>query len=146
MAVYLILSLPPTALSSTFKKHDDIKRRAYGQHAREFEHASFTPIVLTATGGLAHEAAVFFKRLASFLSTKWGANFVLGLVLPELFVTSFCRPVYPRGTVFHWCLLQDSTTNGQWSPTYLRNFSCPAHAICAGGGRQGQSIQPGKKK
>jgi len=25
-------------------------------------------------------------------------------------------------------------------------FRCPAFAICAGGGRQGQSIKPGKKK
>ena len=33
--------------------------RAYGQRVREVEHATFTPIVLAATGGLAHEATVF---------------------------------------------------------------------------------------
>jgi len=38
------------SLSSTFKKHENIKRRAYGQRVREVEHASFTPIVLAATG------------------------------------------------------------------------------------------------
>ena len=50
-----------TSLSSTFKKHENIKRRAYGQRVREVEHASFTPIVLAATGGLAHEATIFIS-------------------------------------------------------------------------------------
>jgi len=69
-----------SSLSTTFKKHENIKRRAYGQRIREVEHASFTPIVLSATGGFAHEASAFYKRLASLLSTKWGDEYsvVLG--------------------------------------------------------------------
>jgi len=51
------------------------KRRAYGQRVREVEHASFTPIVLAATGGLAHEASIFYKRLATLLSAKWGSDY-----------------------------------------------------------------------
>ena len=61
-----------SSLSSTFRKHEKIKHRAYGQRVREVEHATFTPIVLAATGGLAHEATVFYKRLASLLAKKWG--------------------------------------------------------------------------
>jgi len=68
-----------TSLSSTFKKYENIKRRAYGQHVREVEHASFTPIVLAATGGLAHEAIIFYKHLAALLSTKWGSDYSAGL-------------------------------------------------------------------
>ena len=69
-----------SSLSSTFRKHEKIKHRAYGQRVREVEHATFTPIVLAATGGLAHEATVFYKRLASLLATKWGDDYsvVLG--------------------------------------------------------------------
>jgi len=48
-----------TSLLSTFKKHETIKRRSYGQCVREVEHTSFTPIVLVATAGLAHEATIF---------------------------------------------------------------------------------------
>ena len=48
-----------SSLSSTFRKHEKIMHRAYGQRVREVEHATFTPIVLAATGGLAHEATVF---------------------------------------------------------------------------------------
>ena len=40
-----------STLSSTFKKHENTKRRAYGQRIREIEHASFTPVVMSATGG-----------------------------------------------------------------------------------------------
>ena len=54
-------------LSPTFKKHENIKRQAYGQRIREVEHAFFTPIVMLATGGL---ATVFYKCLASLLSAK----------------------------------------------------------------------------
>ena len=64
-----------TSLSSTFKKHENIKRCAYDQCVREVEHASFTPIVLAATGGLAHEATIFYKRLATLLSAKWGSDY-----------------------------------------------------------------------
>jgi len=73
-----------SSLSSTFKKHENIKHRAYEQRIREVEHASFTPIVLSATGGFAHEASVFYKRLdkrlACLLSTKWDDEYsvVLG--------------------------------------------------------------------
>ena len=59
-----------SSLSSTFKKHENIKHRTYGQRIREVEHTSFTPIVLSATGGFAHEASVFYKRLACLLSTN----------------------------------------------------------------------------
>ena len=32
---------------------------------------SFTPLVLSATGGMANEATTLYKRLASRLATKW---------------------------------------------------------------------------
>ena len=33
-------------------------------------HKSFTPLVFSASGGMGHEASVFYKRLASLLSDK----------------------------------------------------------------------------
>ena len=38
---------------------------------REVEHSSFTPLVFSASGGMGHEASVFYKWLASLLSDKW---------------------------------------------------------------------------
>jgi len=38
-----------SSLSAAFKRHENVKRRAYGQRIREVEHVSFTSIVLAAT-------------------------------------------------------------------------------------------------
>ena len=39
-------------------------------YSSEVERASFVPIILSATGGMAKQASVFYKRLASLLSKK----------------------------------------------------------------------------
>ena len=39
--------------AACYRKHENIKKRAYEQRVREIEHGSFTPIVLSLTGGLA---------------------------------------------------------------------------------------------
>ena len=60
-----------TPSSSCYRKHELLKKRAYEQRIREVEHASFTPLVISATGGLGNEANTFYKRLASLLASKW---------------------------------------------------------------------------
>lgn len=61
--------------SACYKKHEREKKRMYEQRVREVEHASFTPLVLAATGGLGTEATTFYKRLASMLSMKWDSPY-----------------------------------------------------------------------
>ena len=60
-----------TSPSSCYRKHEQMKKRMYEQRCREVEHAAFTPLVISATGGLANEARTFYKRLASLLASKW---------------------------------------------------------------------------
>ena len=60
---------------TVYRKHEQQKKRAYEQRIREIEHASFSPLVLAATGGLAREATIFYKRLASLLSSKWDQTY-----------------------------------------------------------------------
>ena len=46
----------PSSLDKCFKKHELQKRRTYGPRLRDVEHASFTPLILSAShGGLARE-------------------------------------------------------------------------------------------
>ena len=59
-----------TNLTSCYRKHERLKKNAYEQRVREVEHASFTPLVFSATGGLGNEAKTFYKRLASLLASK----------------------------------------------------------------------------
>jgi len=63
-------------------------KRAYESCIREVEHSTFTPLVFSATGGMGHEATIFYKRLAS-LSEKWKEPYtsVLGWIRCRLF---FC--------------------------------------------------------
>ena len=63
-----------TDLQSVYRKHEQIKKRAY-EWIREVEHATFSPLVLSATGGLAREANIFYKRLASMLTSKWDHSY-----------------------------------------------------------------------
>ena len=37
---------------------------------REVEHATFTPLVMSVTGGMGKSATTFYKRLASMISEK----------------------------------------------------------------------------
>ena len=62
---------PSNRNSRCYRKHELEKKRQYEKRVREIEHASFTPLVLSATGGMASEATVFYKRLASCLASKW---------------------------------------------------------------------------
>ena len=53
---------------------------------QKFEHASFTPVILSVTGGVAHKAT-FYKCLASLLAHKWGDDYsvVIGWLRCSLF-------------------------------------------------------------
>ena len=56
-----------TSLVTCYGKHENIKKCAYEQRVREKEHASFTSLVLSASGRKASEATTFYKHLASKL-------------------------------------------------------------------------------
>lgn len=57
-------------IPSCYRKHESVKKRAYDQRVREIEHGSFTPLVLSLTGGMGASATVCYKRLASMLAQK----------------------------------------------------------------------------
>ena len=64
-----------SSLPACYCKRESLKKRAYEQRVREVEHSSFTPLVLSATGGMANEATTFYKRLASCLAIKWDHSY-----------------------------------------------------------------------
>ncbi len=63
------------SLPAVFRKHEKEKKRAYQQRIQDVEHSSFTPLVLSVTGGMGVEATTFYKRLASLLSHKWDSPY-----------------------------------------------------------------------
>jgi len=57
-----------------YRKHELCKKHSYEARIREIEQSSFTPLIFSATGGMANEATLFYKRLASLLSDKWDSK------------------------------------------------------------------------
>lgn len=57
-------------LATLYREHERKKKLEYGCRVREIEHGSFTPLVFTTNGGMAQEATVMYKRLASLLAEK----------------------------------------------------------------------------
>ena len=59
-----------TSLQSTYRHHEQEKKRQYDQRIIEVEHSTFTPLVLSTTEGMGRAATTFYKRLAAMLSEK----------------------------------------------------------------------------
>ena len=47
-----------SSLQATYKKHEQLRRRHYDQCVREIEHGTFTPLVLSTTGGMRKAATI----------------------------------------------------------------------------------------
>ena len=57
-------------LTTCYRSHENAKKRSYDQRIREVEHGSFTPLVLSCTGGMGRASVNTYKRLAALISTK----------------------------------------------------------------------------
>eukprot|EP00117_Sycon_ciliatum_P033528 scpid19357/ scgid25783/ len=58
------------ALPAVYKRHEQEKRRRYEERITNVEHASFSPVVLSCTGGYGKAATALYARLASMLADK----------------------------------------------------------------------------
>ena len=81
-------------LSSCYRKYEYIKKRAYEQRVWEVEHSTFTPLVMSLTGGLGNAATICYKRLASLLSSKRERG--LDQMQPVILSSSLVNPVHKR--------------------------------------------------
>ena len=64
-----------SSIESTFRKHENEKKQAYHQRVLEVEHGSFTPIVLSASGGMGRLASTTYSRLARLIAEKRGITY-----------------------------------------------------------------------
>ena len=62
-------------LTSMYRWHEQEKKRQYEQCVREVKDSTFTPSVMSTTGGKGRAAITFCKRLASMLSEKRDAPY-----------------------------------------------------------------------
>ena len=62
-------------IAMSYRRQEKEKRRAYETRVIEVEHGSFTPTVLSTTGGMGPSAMTFYKRLASLIASKHAASY-----------------------------------------------------------------------
>ena len=60
-----------STLPAVYTQQEKDKKRHYQDRIREVELGSFSPLVFAVTGGMAKEATMFYKRMASYLADKW---------------------------------------------------------------------------
>ena len=62
-------------IETLYRRHENLKKREYGDRIREVENGSFTPLVFATTGGLSRETTIFYKRLAELMSISRNAKY-----------------------------------------------------------------------
>ena len=50
--------------TTVYRRHEKEKRRCYEERVREVEHATFMPVVLSASGGMVRAATSLYRRIA----------------------------------------------------------------------------------
>ena len=59
-----------SSTKSVLRTHENQKKNNYNRRVMEVEHGTFTPLVFSTTGVMAHECTIFHKNLAEKLSVK----------------------------------------------------------------------------
>ena len=62
-----------------YRRYDREKRREYERQILEVEHGTFTPLVLSTSGGWGPSATVAFRRLAGLIASKQGQFYSMTL-------------------------------------------------------------------
>ena len=110
-------------LAALYSLHEGSKKREYGERIREVEHGVFTPLVLSTTGGMAHEATTFYKKLAADVAVKRNLQYstviswlrcrlsfallrsaIVCKRIPKHHYRSYERHRYPSGQQGRWSL------------------------------------------
>ena len=58
------------SLKKCYESNEKEKKRNYNERVREIDHGTFTPIVMSATGGMGRESSMFYKRLAEVICER----------------------------------------------------------------------------
>jgi hypothetical protein len=112
-------NLLASSLSTAYRNHECEKKRTYGERVREVEHKSFTPIVLSSTGGMGTEAMTFYKRLASMLADKHNKPY------SQIINTIKCRLNFSLSRSAVLCIR--GTRSSKYHPIHVDNMELISH-------------------
>lgn len=64
-----------TNIQRCYEQNEREKKRQYNTRINDVDHGTFTPLVFSATGGMARECKKFYDRLSELLSEKWNDSY-----------------------------------------------------------------------
>ena len=59
-------------LSKSYEINEKEKKKCYNERILQVEHEGFTPLVMSATGGMGRECKEFYSRLSEIVAQKRG--------------------------------------------------------------------------
>ena len=73
-------------IQSSYRRHENEKRRKYEQRVVEIEQSTFVPFVLACTGGIGPAATLTLKRIGNLLAEKHDASYgqIMGFLRSRL--------------------------------------------------------------
>ena len=100
-----------TTISNCYWKHEAEKKWAYEQRILKVEQSTFTPLIFSATGGMAKQTTTFYKRLASLLADKREHPYSSALYWLRCLLSFSHLRSAQRCTLFPWPRFQISPPN-----------------------------------
>ena len=107
------------------------KKKQYNERIIQVEHGSFTPLVMTASGGMGRECLKFYARLAELISEKRKQRYAIvsswirrKICFALISAISMC--IRGSRSIFHSSLEQSLTADPQVSET----ISCERVRYC----------------
>ena len=98
-------------LSSVYRQHEKVKKRHYEQRIQDIEHSSFTPLVLSSTGGMGPITTVFLQTVGIATSCKVGGTLFYdhGLAPLQVFIFPLtCSIMCIEGPALPFTTMKDS--------------------------------------
>ena len=88
-------------IQSSYRRHENEKRRKYEQRVVEIEQSTFVPFVLACTGGIGPAATLTLKRIGNLLAEKHDSSYgqIMGFLRSRLSFALLCSTLMClRGT------------------------------------------------
>ena len=133
MAFFDVTVFNPTAkryvnqeISKTYEVNEREKKKLYNERILQIEHGSFTPLVMSATGGMVRGCQKFYVRLAEMISYKRGISCSVSASWVRRKITfSLIKSIemFLRGScsVFHNDALEKSLNGDAYTSEFISN-------------------------
>ena len=102
-------------LNKTYEMNEKEKKKQYNERIMQVEHGTFTPLVMSASGGMGRESRKFYARLSEMIAEKRKESyaFVASWIRRKIsfaLINSVCVCLRGSRSIYHSASLEESTS------------------------------------